>query len=397
MKAKPNKRNLSEVFVKKLEPQLSKFLVWDTKQRGLAVVVQPTGQKAWKCVYSRHGRPRWFHIGVVGAIDLNAARKRAAKLMYQVSEGADPAAARKAERFEGTFADLATRYISEYAMKKNKSWKQADGHLKRHVIPRLGKLASADISRGDIKAMMRGIAAPISANQALAHCSAVFAWAIKEDILITNPCNKVDRNDTKARERVLSETEIPLFWEAFDDVDYVQGMALKMILLTGQRPGEVAHMRSEHIVDGWWTLPGEPVPALDWPGTKNGASHRVWLPKPALALLEDMEREGLVFVGPRGRAIANLDAAMRDISDKLDVDPATPHDLRRTHGTTITGLGFGRDAMNRVQNHKEGGIASVYDRHRYADENQKIMEAVASRIVTLAEGNVVPLRRRNVS
>src|SRR4029078_9715531 len=176
----------------KLEPQLSKFLVWDTKQRGLAVVVQPTGQKAWKCVYSRHGRPRCFHIGVVGAIDLNAARKRAAKLMYQVSEGADPAAARKAERFEGTFADLATRYINEYEQKKNKSWKQADGHLKRHVIPRLGKLASADISRGDIKTTMRGIAAPISANQALAHCSAVFAWAIKEDILITNPCNKVD-------------------------------------------------------------------------------------------------------------------------------------------------------------------------------------------------------------
>jgi hypothetical protein len=26
-------------------------------------------------------------------------------------------------------------------------------------------------------------------------------------------------------------------------------------------------------------------------------------------------------------------------------------------------LGFGRDAMNRVQNHREGGIADVYDRH----------------------------------
>ena len=29
-----------------------------------------------------------------------------------------------------------------------------------------------------------------------------------------------------------------------------------------------------------------------------------------------------------------------------------------THGSTITALGFGRDAMNRVQNHKEGGIGS---------------------------------------
>src|SRR5262249_8283262 len=48
---------------------------------------------------------------------------------------------------------------------------------------------------------------------------------------------------------------------------------------------------------------------------------------------------------------------------------ATPHDLRRTHGGTITKLGFGREAMNRIQNHKEGGIASVYDRFEYSDSD----------------------------
>jgi hypothetical protein len=63
----------------------------------------------------------------------------------------------------------------------------------------------------------------------------------------------------------------------------------------------------------------------------------------------------------------------------------------------VTRLGFGRDAMNRIQNHKEGGIADVYDRHEYEDENKMIMEAVAKRIVALAEGrtaadNVVPMR-----
>jgi integrase len=77
---------------------------------------------------------------------------------------------------------------------------------------------------------------------------------------------------------------------------------------------------------------------------------------------------------------------MRTICAKLKVERATPHDLRRTHGTTITSLGFGREAMNRVQNHKEGGIADVYDRHEYADENKQVMEAVAARILALAEG-----------
>jgi integrase len=78
---------------------------------------------------------------------------------------------------------------------------------------------------------------------------------------------------------------------------------------------------------------------------------------------------------------------MRTICTKLKVERTTPHDLRRTHGSTITGLGFGRDAMNRIQNHRDGGIASVYDRHSYAEESKRIMEAVANKIVALVDGN----------
>ena len=75
---------------------------------------------------------------------------------------------------------------------------------------------------------------------------------------------------------------------------------------------------------------------------------------------------------------------MRAICNSLGVnEKVTPHDLRRTHGTTVTSLGFTRDQMNRLQNHKEGGIGSVYDRHSYADENRRIQEAVAARIMGL--------------
>jgi integrase len=132
------------------------------------------------------------------------------------------------------------------------------------------------------------------------------------------------------------------------------------------------------------------VPELGWRGTKNGQTHRVWLPKPAQVLLAELDRagKGLVLAGPRGGAVDRLDQLMRAICANLSIDDkVTPHDLRRTHGTRITALGFGRDAMNRIQNHKEGGIASVYDRHRYAAENQKIMEAVAADITALAEAN----------
>ena len=167
-------------------------------------------------------------------------------------------------------------------------------------------------------------------------------------------------------------------------------------------------MRAEHVVDCWWEMPGEPVKELGWPGTKNKLTHRVWLPQQAQVLLGEcnlpdagkLPTKGLLLPGRGNRPIKSLDDVMRSICKQLHItDKVTPHDLRRTHGSTITRLGFGRDAMNRIQNHKEGGIASVYDRHAYSTENKNIMEAVASFLVGLAEGrpaaaNVVDMRSR---
>ena len=394
------KKRLSELTVKRLRSAAKPFLVWDTKQSGLALRVRPTGARSWYCVYSRHGRPRWYRIGDAKAIGLADARQLAAEAMLAVAKGGDPAADRRAARSKGTFEELATLYVEQYARKNNRSWKQPDALVRRHLIPKWGKLQASAITRSDVKAMMARITAPIVANQTLAAASAIFAWAMKEEFVAGNPCRGIDRNPTASRERVLSDSEVPQFWAAFDSAGLVAGTALKTILLTGQRPGEVARMRREHIVGGWWEMPGNPVPALGWPGTKNGASHRVWLPAPVqklLAELDDGATTGFVFAGERGNPIGKIDAAMRTVCTQIGAERATPHDLRRTHGTTIAALGFGRDIMNRVQNHKEGGIASVYDRHSYADEIKHTMEAVAAHIMALATGqpgvdNVVPMK-----
>jgi len=186
---------------------------------------------------------------------------------------------------------------------------------------------------------------------------------MRQEIIAANPCLGIEKHDTTSRERVLSDAELAAFWPHL-------GAALRMILLTGQRPGEVAHLNSKHIVDErWWVMPGAPDPATAWPGTKNAQSHRVWLSEPVVALLPD------VLASSTG---ARMQRDMRDICAKLGIaEKVTPHDLRRTFCSKVTALGFGRDAMNRVTNHKDGGIADVYDRHRYQDENKKIMETVA--------------------
>jgi integrase len=392
------KVRLTQLKVQRAKASRAALIIWDEVQRGLALRVQPSGGKSWYCVYSRQGRSRWLRLGHADAIALGDARMLAGEAMLAVARGHDPAAEKKAERGAGTFAELHERYRDQHAKKKNKSWRQADALVRRFALPRWGKLQASAVTRSDIKTMMAKIEAPIVANQTLAAVSAVFSWAMKEEIVGSNPCKLVARNETKSRERVLATSELPQVWAAFADAGPVAGSALKMILLTGQRPGEVASMRREHLKDGWWEMPGAPIADV-WPGTKNGQGHRVWIPKVARELLGEIDDgHGYVFAGARGAAVSDLDDAMRAICRTLDIERATPHDLRRTHGSTITALGFGRDAMNRIQNHREGGIADVYDRHHCETETKTIMETVAARLMALAEGRgedgkVVALRR----
>jgi integrase len=381
----PNKVRLTDLYVTNLKPQERAYLVWDLDAEGLALCVQPTGRKSWKAIYAFHGRTRWYTIGKCNAtIGLAEARRRAKKVLLQVADDTDPQANRMAGRSAGTFEELARRYLVEFAQKRNKSWRQGEKLIRRHVLPLWGKLRATDITRSDARRLFAGISAPILANQVLAAVGAVFSWAIKNEVgqVTANPCTGIEKNPTKKRERVLSDAEVAQFWPKLNP-------ALKLILLSGQRPGEVEHMHPDHIAGGWWTLPGAPVAEINWPGTKNGQSHRLWLSEPVQALLPEL------FASRRKR----LDAAMKDICAELEAPRATPHDLRRTFSSAVTRLGFGRDAMNRVTNHREGGISDVYDQYEYADENRKIMETVARHFVALAEGgagdrgNVVEIRK----
>src|SRR5262249_16952232 len=158
--------------------------------------------------------------------------------------------------------------LTTYASKRNKSWRQGAHMLERWVLPRWGQLTPNAITRADVRALLGQLGhAPMLANRVLATCSAVFSWAVRQDILPNNPCARIERNAPVARDRILAASEIGKFWRAFDDCGLVASAALKLILLTGQRPGEVSYMRWEHIVDGWWEMPG--APTQGWPGTKN--------------------------------------------------------------------------------------------------------------------------------
>jgi integrase len=328
----------------------------------------------------------------------------AQKKWIEICNGVDVQAEKAAGRQATTFGELAKRYVEEHAKVRNRSWRQADKLVRSYLLPSWARLTVKDLRRADVRRIFNQLTNDghlVLANQVLAAASAIFSWAIREEAadLSANPCRGIQRNKTPTRERVLSVAELPKFWAACDDVPLVKGQALQMLLLTGQRPGEVAHMRREHIekvdLGAWWNMPGTPDAATGWPGTKNGEAHRVWLTATALAIVEELcdAEEGFVFAPNKGKANSDLSGAMRAISKSCGfTPPVKPHDLRRTHGTMVTRLRFGREAMNRIQNHKEGGIASVYDRHNYADEMKRVQEAVTGEILGGGYNNVISLK-----
>ena len=371
-------RRLTDRMIRSLAPDLGRrVLHWDELQRGLGLVVHPTGRRVFKLVYRYGGRPRWYHIGDA-SIGIAGARKLAARILYQVAEGRDPAGERQADRRAGTFGELADRYREEWSKRRNKSWKQADDLVRRHLLPRWGHVRAKEITRANVRAAIGAIKAPIVANQTLAAASAIFSWAVNQEIIPFNPARGVESNPTASRARILSDSEVRLLWPALDP-------SLKLLLLTGQRPGEIFSLRRADIVDGFWQLPGRP--AADWPGTKNGADHRVALSEPALALIDQ-------HLAHRSRRRSQ--DLLRQLCGEHGIESVRPHDLRRTCLTVITRLGFSRDAMDRISNHKDGRVRDVYDRHGYEREDTAIMAAVARHITGIVEGtaanNVVQLR-----
>ena len=76
--APPRKAKLSDRLVAGLKPQARPYLVWDTGQPRLVLLIQPSGHRAFKFIYSRQGRNRWYNIG--DGITVDDARRLAAKV-----------------------------------------------------------------------------------------------------------------------------------------------------------------------------------------------------------------------------------------------------------------------------------------------------------------------------
>jgi integrase len=189
-----------------------------------------------------------------------------------------------------------------------------------------------------------------------------------------------------SRDRVLTDDEVRLLWQACGQVDYPFGPLAKLLLLTGARRDEATGLlRSALSADGAiWMLPPT--------RTKNSQPHAIPLSPQARAVIaaapivalsktdiaDGVPRHGkhrdLVFtttgrapVSGYARAKERLDEAMlaiarKDATERGD-DPAdvkiaawTFHDLRRTVASGMARLGVDLPVIERCLNHVSGVI-----------------------------------------
>lgn len=179
-----------------------------------------------------------------------------------------------------------------------------------------------------------------------------------------------------SRERVLSDNEIATCWRTAAAEGFPFSSFLQILILTGQRRGEVAGLRWSEIDFGKciWTIPAQRA--------KNGNSHTVPLAPVVVEILKSAPRflnSDLVFTTTGKTAISGFDRLKRRLEDVigLDAEHWRLHDIRRTVATNMAIIGVQPHIIEAVLNHRSGiisGVAAVYNRHAYIDEKREALE-----------------------
>ncbi len=368
------RHNLTAQFVESFRaPRNGKDreIAWDAKTPGFGLRVTAKGARTWVCMYRHNGRPRWLTLGTYPTMPLADARDQARDALNSAQQGRDPASEKQSNRAADPFAKLSERYLAEDARQncKPRTLRDYEWIINHFLLPKWGNLKAKDVTRAEVKGLIGAIrarGATTMANRVLSMISIICDFGVREDVLDFNPASRVEKTKEMSRDRYLSADEIRTVWPLFGD-------ALKLELLTGQRPGEVWGMRWSEVdlAQAMWTIPAE--------RSKNGLAHRVPLVGQALTILRGLPPEG-ERVFPQGSR--RLFERVRKVSG---VD-FRKHDLRRTCATGLAELGVDWVTIQKVLNHSTGGVTAIYVRHSFDDEKRDALTRWDRRIGYILTG-----------
>ncbi|OEU72715.1 MAG: hypothetical protein BA869_01490 [Desulfuromonadales bacterium C00003107] len=384
--------------------------------KGFGIRVFPSGEKTWFFAYKFHGRQRMMALGGFPDLKLSEAREKFKTVRKVLANGKDPLEEKDRETREPTVKilveDFLKRHVTEKAARSLDEYRR---NLEKDVIPTWGRRRAKDIKRRDVIALLDRIVdrgSPNQANQVFKIVRRMFNFALERDLIEYTPCAGVKLPSQEVRKsRFFSEEEICTFWTELEGAGMSEPLkqTLRLILATGQRPGEVIGIHHREIEEDWWTIPAERA--------KNKREHRVFLSPLVKEIIATLPTSGYLFPSPRSKKptvqkpieVNALAHAVRRNSSwaqpgpqagKLFFsiqEPWTPHDLRRSCATGLGRLGYTDELIGRVLNHTRAGVTAIYNRHKYDAEIQQALESWGRKLECIVTGqqadNVISFKK----
>ena len=428
---------LTAQFIKGImPPKAGRVEYWDRLTPGLCLRITATGNGSWSYRYRpREGGKQNERItfGNIEALSLADVRDKAARIRAAVVDGGNPQLTRRQKREAArnvlTFDALASRYLDEYSRPRKTSWKHDEQRLVR-ARGAFGHKEAASITRRDFIGFLDEVKreAPVQANRIQSVVCGLLNWAVEGEILDANPIAGLrKRAKETASTRTLSDPEIRVLWRALEiteDTGTDIAVALRVLLLVGQRPGEVAGALQAELrniddpKNARWEIPAERMKArrphvvplapmarelfCDTLARRREEGDNVGIFASRLPARETLARHSLSRA--LWRVITRLKAKGPDaeVVRLLQNDPPTPHDFRRTVATGLAALGIPREDRLAVLAHQPADIhGAVYDQYERLREKRIALATwerhVAKVLGRGQAGAVVPMTRRGRS
>lgn len=370
------KQKLTIKSLDALPTNAKRYEVRDTATAGLLIRI--SSKKVWYYSCRIEAKRRRIRIGTYPTISLTEARSLVREIQRDIELGTFEKVDDAASQPKQTLGEIIPLFIERYAKRYTKGWMGTHSVLQKFDC--LFSKPIDEITRGDIVKVLDDIVAngtPIRANRALAAIKKLMNWCVDRDMLAASPVTSL-RPPTRevSRDRVLSNDELKAIWGAGDIEGFPFGPFVQILMLTGQRRGEVSGMRWAEIDfdERTWTLPAKRV--------KNGRLHVVPLSSLVIDILQSVPKflhsefvfttNGRTSISGFGRFKKRIDQALPDHTEDWRF-----HDLRRTASTGMAKMEILPHVIDAVTNHKSGivsGVGATYNRYTYFNEKREALE-----------------------
>lgn len=397
---------LTDKALKALKPRERPYKRADEK--GLYVLVTPTGSLLWRLKYRFGGVEKVLALGSYPDTTLRLAREKRDEARRLLAEGVDPSAARKAEKAARAGAETF-RAVAEEWMRKGcppqkierrlaeRTLAKTRQLLEQKLYPKIGDKRADEIEPPDLLKALRAIEAEgklETAKRCRQIASRVFRYAVATGRATRNPAADLEGvlapPPVKHRPALTDPRDVATLMRAIRAYggQPATRAALEILALTFVRPGELrlAKWREFDFEAKLWTIPAERM--------KMRREHVVPLSEQAVAILRELQPitdrgpDSLVFPSLRpGRPLSEntLNVALRN----MDYDTRTQHcahGFRSTASTLLHELGWDDDVIECQLAHKRPGVGGIYNRAHRLAERARMMQAWADYLDGLRSG-----------